>query len=257
MFGFFSLSWVVALATIQGMIQSQGVFLRTPKTKSKSDFVRAMTITSWETGLGVTCGLVGVALIISRPALGALIVTVFLLWEAAFYLSAPAFSVMSERGKEGILVSGREDIGDRSIVERRAAIWAAALIPLVLLIYGAIRILPQPSGVPVYATFQPPTLVAIESTQTPTPTATEQVLPTGTIAPTLPAVPTATAAESQSRILAAAAPTGTAPPTEARRPAAPPPTSPNAAANGDSDRYVDARSVGRRPRRRPAGGAHY
>jgi len=216
MFGFFSLSWVVALATMQGLIQPQGVFLRTPKTKSGSDFVRALSITSWETGLGVICGAVGVALAISRPALGAWIVSVFLLWEAAFYLAAPAHSVMSERGKAGILVSGREDIGGRSIIERRAAIGAAALVPLVLLIYGAFRLLPQPSTIPAYAKWQPPTLAAIGVTEaTPTDIPTGEPSPTGTESPTLMVTQSATAAIGTETPLPTEAPTETAPPTEA------------------------------------------
>jgi cellulose synthase/poly-beta-1,6-N-acetylglucosamine synthase-like glycosyltransferase len=221
MMGFFSLSWVVALATIQGMIQPEGVFLRTPKTKSGSNFVRALTITTWETGLGLMCALLGVALAFTRPALSGWVVALFLLWEAAFYLSAPAYSLMSERGKEAVLVSGREDIG-RSIIERRAAIWAAALIPLLLIMYGAFRLLPEPSTLPFYARWQPPTLQAVEVTPTiglesptiePTPTvAASTTIPTETA---IPATETATAPATET---GTSAPTDTALPTETTAP---------------------------------------
>ncbi|MFN2120441.1 MAG: glycosyltransferase [Anaerolineales bacterium] len=237
MFGFFSLSWVVTLATVQGMIQPQGVFLRTPKASSKSDFVRALTITTWEASLGAICAVAGVGLVVGGRAATGWIVALFLLWEAAFYLAAPAFSLMSERGKAAVLLRGRADIAGRSIVERRAATWAAGLVSLVLIAYVVVRALPQPSGEPVYAQWQPATLPAVQvvpvlPTETPTsavtPTAEESATPAATASPTrvtetaTPTMPpteafTETVAPTESASetpLPTAVPTDTAPPPE-------------------------------------------
>jgi cellulose synthase/poly-beta-1,6-N-acetylglucosamine synthase-like glycosyltransferase len=194
MFGFFSLSWVVALATVQGMIQPQGVFLRTPKASSKSDFVRALTISTWEVGLGTVCALAAIGLALGRPAPAVWVVALFLLWQGAFYFAAPAYSLMSERGKAAVLLRGRADIEGRSIVERRAATWAAGLVSLLLIAYAVVKALPQPNGEPVYAQWQPATLPAVQvvpvlPTETPTslasPTAEESATPASTPSPTL------------------------------------------------------------------------
>ncbi len=64
---FFSLSWVVTLASVQGLIQPRGVFLRTSKSKGDSNLLRAFVVTQWETGIGLACGLTGLFLAISKP----------------------------------------------------------------------------------------------------------------------------------------------------------------------------------------------
>ena len=59
MYNFFSLGWTVALACIQGLIQPKGAFLRTPKSRSNSRIRNALTVTRWETLIGMTCLAVG------------------------------------------------------------------------------------------------------------------------------------------------------------------------------------------------------
>ncbi len=152
---FFSLSWVVTLASIQGLIQPRGVFLRTPKSKSHSNLLRALRVTQWETGLGIACGVVGLSLAGHLPTLAGWIVVIFLLWQTSFYLSAPVYSLISERGKAPIAITSRGDIQGQVIVENRAARWSLGLIVLLLLIYGVLRFLPQPTGTPLYANLQP------------------------------------------------------------------------------------------------------
>ena len=215
MFGFFSLSWVVALATVQGMVQPQGVFLRTPKAASKSDFVRALAITSWEAGFGVICALAGIGLVLRRAVAADWIVALFLLWEAAFYFAAPAYSLMSERGKAAVLLRGRADIAGRSIVERRAAVWAAGLVSLLLIAYGVVRAIPQPSGEPVYAQWQPATLPALEVVPVvPTETVPSAGSPTAPASATATATPTVLSDTATPTVLPTEAPTETIAPTE-------------------------------------------
>ncbi len=198
---FFSLSWVVTLASIQGLIQPRGIFLRTPKSKTDSNLLRALYVTQWETGIGIACGLTGLILAISNPPFAGWIAAIFLLWQAGLYLAAPAYSLLSERGKAPIRVTSRGDIQGQVILETRAARWSVVLIALLLLSYWLFRILPQPTGTPGYANLRPaelqpqqifgappiPTATPALDKRTGTPIPTSQiVIPTATPVAPLP-----------------------------------------------------------------------
>ncbi len=121
---FFSLSWVVTLASIQGLIQPRGVFLRTSKTKGDSNMLRALIVTQWETGIGIACGLTGFLLATSKPPFEGWLTVIFLFWQMGLYLAAPAYSLLSERGTKPIWVTSAGDIDGKVIPETQAARWS-------------------------------------------------------------------------------------------------------------------------------------
>jgi hypothetical protein len=155
---FFSLSWVVTLASIQGLVQPRGVFLRTSKLKTASSFTRALAVTQWETGIGLACGLTGLALAISRPPFEGWLTVVFLAWQMALYLAAPAYSLLSERGAQPIRVTSAGDIDGKVIPEMRAARWSLALIGLLLFGFLLYSLLPPPTETPIYSKLAPAAL---------------------------------------------------------------------------------------------------
>jgi cellulose synthase/poly-beta-1,6-N-acetylglucosamine synthase-like glycosyltransferase len=199
--GFFSLGWSVTLGCIQGLIQKEGVFMRTPKTRSRLSWVRAVRAVQWETAIGTTCAALAIALIVLLPRAETLFVAGLLGWQATLYLCALLFSVISIRGREPERLTSRADIRQREVPEGRAARWALALLLLLLIGVGVLRSFPTPEDLPRYAQLQPPEvparqIVGLEAvpierrgdTPTPRPTATadpsEQLTPTPT--PTLP-----------------------------------------------------------------------
>jgi cellulose synthase/poly-beta-1,6-N-acetylglucosamine synthase-like glycosyltransferase len=247
---FFSLSWVVTLGSLQGLIQPRGVFLRTPKAKSHSGLVRALRVTQWECGFGLACAGIGLALIVTNASLMVAAVTLLLFWQASFYLAAPAYSLMSVRGEvQPMRLTSRGDIHGRIITESRASRWAFALIVLLLIGYGLLRLLPEPAATPKYAQFQPvaiqpqeliglpplptatlipkvsPTAVPASATPTPSPLPSRptQQVPT----PTLPFLspPTETPSPAQPPAETQSSPTDT-PSTPTQTPTQPSPTPP-------------------------------
>jgi len=152
---FFSLSWVVTLASIQGLIQPRGVFLRTAKSKTDSNFTRALVVTQWETGIGIACGLTGLALAISKPPFEGWLTVIFLAWQTCLYLAAPAYSLLSERGIKPIRVTSAGDIDGKVIPETQAARWSLALVSLLLLGFLLFSLLPPPAETPIYAKLAP------------------------------------------------------------------------------------------------------
>jgi len=152
---FFSLSWVVTLASIQGLIQPRGVFLRTSKSKGDSNLLRALVVTQWETGIGIACGLTGLFLAISKPPFEGWLTVIFLFWQMGLYLAAPGYSLLSERGTKPIWITSAGDIDGKIIPEAQAARWSIALISLLLFGYLIFSILPQPTVTPAYANLAP------------------------------------------------------------------------------------------------------
>ncbi len=152
---FFSLGWVVTLGSIQGLVQPRGVFLRTPKARTRSGVLRALHVTQWETGIGIACALVGLAVAFTQLSFTAWVLAVLLFWQASLYLAAPAYSLLSVRGEEPVRLTSRGEIQGRFMPEGRAARRALALVALVLLGYGLLRFLPEPAVAPDYAAFQP------------------------------------------------------------------------------------------------------
>ncbi|MBM4429357.1 MAG: glycosyltransferase, partial [Chloroflexi bacterium] len=118
---FFSLNWVVTLASIQGLIQPRGVFLRTPKVVSRSGLLRALRVTQWESSLGVVCALLGIALLAFASSPWVWVLALLLLWNAALYLAAPAYGLLSVRAERPARISSRGDIAGQFVPENLAA----------------------------------------------------------------------------------------------------------------------------------------
>lgn len=152
---FFSLSWVVTLASIQGLIQPRGVFLRTSKSKGDSNLLRALVVTQWETGIGLTCGLTGLFLAVSKPPFEGWLTAIFLFWQMSLYLAAPAYSLLSERGTKPVHVTSAGDIDGKVVAETQAARWSVALVTLLLFGFLMFSLLPQPTDTPIYANLAP------------------------------------------------------------------------------------------------------
>jgi cellulose synthase/poly-beta-1,6-N-acetylglucosamine synthase-like glycosyltransferase len=213
MYGFFSAGWVVTLACFQGLIQPEGVFLRTPKSKGRSRVLQALRVTQWETGIGLLCLATALLAVVSHPNLYTLFLALLLTWQSTLYLSAPAYSLMSASAALGRPLVVREGEVGRGggVFEHWAARWALGLAAALLLVGLVIQFLPQPAGAPDYTKYQPPEIpprrlvglerVPIEEraftptpTQTPLPTPTAILEPTDTLPPpTEPLVATPTA----------------------------------------------------------------
>lgn len=85
-----SLSWTVALACLQGLIRSEGVFLRTPKWKGRQGLLEALRETRIESALAAALWSGAIFLSIT-PARNPLVIGL-LLWQGAVYASAPFMS---------------------------------------------------------------------------------------------------------------------------------------------------------------------
>ena len=182
---FFSLSWVVTLGSIQGLVQPTGVFLRTPKSKTRSGLMRALRVTRWETTLGVLCLTVCLLLVTKQASLTILAIVFLLLWHATIYLTSPVYSLLSVRGETApLLLNSRGDIHGRSTTENRASSWALVLGVLLIFVCGLLILLPKPSTTPGYTQFQPAELQPQEIFGAPAlPTSTSRPRPTPTSTP--------------------------------------------------------------------------
>jgi len=121
----FSLSWVVAQAVLSAIVRSDGVFLRTSKTKSHATFVRAIAASRWETAIALTCLLVGIA-ILARGffALG-LALAILCFWQALIYGSAFVTSLSAIRSARLDARPARYRHEERP-ADRRALLWVPA-----------------------------------------------------------------------------------------------------------------------------------
>lgn len=213
MYNFFSMGWAVTLACFQGLIQKEGVFLRTPKIKSGSKTLHALRVTWWETSLGLTCFTAGATAILTHPGPRTLFLGSLLTWQASLYLAAPFYSLMSIRQTTPSLLGAHGERRGPSIWESQAAQLALALTLLVVLFAVFIQLLPPPGEPPAYVQYQPADIPpqrlfglervpleerAIPPTPTSTPTSTA-VPPTPSpqpeapvIEPTQPPTPTQT-----------------------------------------------------------------
>jgi cellulose synthase/poly-beta-1,6-N-acetylglucosamine synthase-like glycosyltransferase len=151
MYNFFSLGWAVTLASIQGLVQSEGVFLRTPKSKSQSKAWRALQATSWETGIGLACLAAGIGALIHTPTIFTLFLALLLTWQSSLYLSAPVFSLMSMEEPKPLTGYQR-----RAVRENLAARWAMAIVLITVMVGVVTQFAPPPPDSPEYARYQPP-----------------------------------------------------------------------------------------------------
>ncbi len=178
MTNFFSLGWTVTLACIQGLIRRGGVFMRTPKSRSNSDFIRGLQATQWETAIGSTCILCSIGAILYRPHPTSIFLAGMLAWQSVLYLSAPYYSLLSLRGPQ---VEPREEVPVRApyVRENWLARWAIGIAFLLLIGLGVVLLLPAPNQAPSYAHLPPQDIPVQQLVGLPTPeppTATIPVL---------------------------------------------------------------------------------
>ena len=159
MHNFFSLGWAVTLACIQGLVQKEGVFLRTPKSITWSKTWHAIRVTQWETAIGLVCAGSGLAALIANPNLRTLALCLLLFWQGSLYLAAPAYSVLSIRREAAYAPRDVADQG-KPVLENRAARWAVGFISVLILAVSVMRLLPSPTGLPGYTRALPADLSA-------------------------------------------------------------------------------------------------
>jgi cellulose synthase/poly-beta-1,6-N-acetylglucosamine synthase-like glycosyltransferase len=193
MYNFFSLGWVVTLACIQGLVQREGVFLRTPKTQTSSKAWRAIQVTQWETAIGLTCMLAGVLAFGSDQNWRTLSLCLLLVWQGSLYVSAPFYSLLSLHREAALSSSVPVTDQGKPVVEELAARWVIAISMVLIAAFSLIAVLPTPAGLPAYARFIPvdlspteqassePDLVGNESETTPVPDVPNVTVATATV----------------------------------------------------------------------------
>jgi len=180
---FFSLSWTVTLACIQGLIQPAGVFMRTPKTRSSSGMIRAIRTTQWETIIGLTCVGFAIAVNVYQPQPTTLFLGALLIWQGSLYLSATYYSLASMDQHE---LRPHLDARGASLSENWIARLAMVAGAAVLIAVVGLLLVPAPPTPPSYAQLQPKDiqvqqLVGLPPVPTATPTTPPLI-----VQPTLP-----------------------------------------------------------------------
>jgi cellulose synthase/poly-beta-1,6-N-acetylglucosamine synthase-like glycosyltransferase len=168
-----SLSWVVTLACLQGLVRRRGVFLRTPKA-GRAGLIRALRSTTIESFLAAACWTLGCSLLVvglpqvrvpigRDPSPGGLLATLtstpwwlagtslaslcaLAFLQGAAYVAAPTLCLLSLRSEKAAREvrrrAGETDAGE-GVRERRLLTGAlAAVATLAALLVGA-GILPQ------------------------------------------------------------------------------------------------------------------
>ena len=93
----FALSWVVTMACARGLIRRQAAFLRTPKREAgASTLGQALSSCKVETALAVLCLAGAVVIPISALTPATAVLALLLLYQAAFYASAPWAGLAAE-----------------------------------------------------------------------------------------------------------------------------------------------------------------
>jgi cellulose synthase/poly-beta-1,6-N-acetylglucosamine synthase-like glycosyltransferase len=184
MYNFFSLGWAVSLACLQGLIQREGTFLRTPKSRTASRIWRAIQVTQWETAIGAICLAAGLLAFLTHRTWQMFSLCALLFWQGSLYLAAPVYSLLSV-GREAALAAPVTDQG-RPVMEQWAARWVVALLMAMIGAFSLIRLLPPPSELPAYARFLPvdlsiPQLIGGERRPANPPTATPSATPIATV----------------------------------------------------------------------------
>jgi len=153
MYNFFSLGWAVTLACIQGLVQKEGVFLRTPKSNTASRAWHAIHVTQWETAIGLLCMLAGLLSFLTDRNWRTFSLCVLLFWQGSLYIAAPIYSLLSLK-REAELASPIAEQG-KPVMEQRAARWVVVISMVLMAAFSLISLLPSPAGLPRYVRFLP------------------------------------------------------------------------------------------------------
>jgi cellulose synthase/poly-beta-1,6-N-acetylglucosamine synthase-like glycosyltransferase len=153
MYNFFSLGWAVTLACIQGLVQKEGVFLRTPKSDRASRAWHAIQVTQWEMAIGLICILAGLLSFSLDPNWRTFSLMILLFWQGGLYLAAPIYSLLSVG--TGAVQAPRGMESGRMVLEQLAARWVIVGSMLLVTAFSLVAFLPAPSTTPAYARFLP------------------------------------------------------------------------------------------------------
>jgi hypothetical protein len=149
---------VTVLAVIQGLIQPQGIFLRTEKSPTDSKMAQGLHVTAWEAGFGVLCLAAGAAALALRPGPSTAFLAGLLAWQSSLFLAAPVLSLMSVYASPNR--ADRESLEGAPVRESLAARWAVALAVVVVAAVLAIQLSRPVETAPSYSQYQPPAVPA-------------------------------------------------------------------------------------------------
>lgn len=167
MFNFFSLGWAVTLACIQGLVQREGVFLRTPKATNSSKAWRAIQVTQWETAIGSICVLAGLFTFGIDQNWRTFSLCCMLIWQGSLYLAAPLYSLLSLKRESALGAHPTLTEQGKPMLEQLAARWVLAFSMMLISAFSLIRFLPSPATLPEYARFLPVELSPTQAVEAP------------------------------------------------------------------------------------------
>lgn len=217
MINMFSLSWVVAQAVLSAALRGEGVFLRTPKIRSRGTLRRALGSSRWESAIAASCLALGVAALARGTTALGIGLAVLCAWQATVYGSAFATSLSAIRSARLDRRPARYRRHPDRPPDRRAILWlpAAAAATSVGVLLALATVVNAPT-------------VAIDLNQG----AAQQppLLPPAVVArPPAPPVPTATATPvTPAPVAPGGGPQPSAPPAPSAGSASAPPTPPAA-----------------------------
>lgn len=138
-----SLGWVVSLACVRGLLEPQGVFLRTPKTRGDVSWLQAMRVHWAEMALATLGAVVALAGLVMHPGWVSVGLAALLAPPVLGWLAAPAHSVAALRvDLPASLRRRRDGEGARGWWRPRTAVPVASLagaLGVVALLLGIVQ----------------------------------------------------------------------------------------------------------------------
>jgi cellulose synthase/poly-beta-1,6-N-acetylglucosamine synthase-like glycosyltransferase len=151
----FSLSWVVSVACLRGLVQYQTAFLRTPKRKdSQPSWWRALVACKAEATLAFVELAALVAMLVRAPSGATAALALLLAWQGSVYANAPWASMAAEGIRLTPLrrqyLESAQTTGERPVPRRRAMLLlpAGILLAAVGLLAGALLASPGNNQAP-------------------------------------------------------------------------------------------------------------
>lgn len=211
-----SLSWVVTLACVRGLVEKRGVFLRTPKFAGSAS-IRELRVVWVETLLAIASAALAIGVfLVAGFSILTLTVDTLLVWSALIYGSATAFALadpkrppapLREKAARELGAAALQSPPARGLAAGGVVIVVAALVAALV---GESGRAPVPgTAVPVPPAPQAPIAALAPSSASPAPSlAPPASVPSGSPA----ASPAASAVPASAMPLPSAAPSGSPPP---------------------------------------------
>lgn len=158
----FSLTWAVSLACMQGLFRRGSVFLRTPKALYGVPWAAAVQAATWEAMLGLACVAAGVTAVLHYASTLTLGLMILCFTQAFIFLSAPLHSVLSLQNRSAWrqAQSDRAEIFGNVANEARLGIQVTLLSMTLIIFVVAASLLPSSSREPWwYSIFNPSPLL--------------------------------------------------------------------------------------------------